>query len=226
VGSQKDYGIWHRDRKLSTSKTRVDSLDVYIEFTPGSQTCHHSLPGFFQSTARDRASDMAEGPRGWQQDPFKVHELRYIAMNGIATRLVSDQGIRSYDPPPQNDPLAYSAGPSTSTSKWTPSPPPSPCPSPAPPLANEPAHQEAREQTSNDPSLTWSERPPPSEPWAAASAPPPAVNTYEAPPASPKASEVNLAPTTSKSGNRALCAACGTTLHIGSAFCYACGQMQ
>jgi hypothetical protein len=177
---------------------------------------------------------MAEGPRGWQPDPFEVHELRYIAMNGIPTRLVSDQGIRSFDPPPRSDPLAYSAQPSTSTSVWTSPPAPAPPPfasapapprppAPAQPLPNETAQsQEAMEQPFYSPQ--WIE--PPSGTWMAESAPPLAVNDYEAPLAPPNPPETNLAPASSKSGPRAICSACGTTLHNGSTFCYACGQKQ
>jgi putative flippase GtrA len=40
-----------------------------------------------------------EEVRGWHSDPLGVHELRYFSLDGRPTRLVSDEGERSYDPP-------------------------------------------------------------------------------------------------------------------------------
>jgi hypothetical protein len=43
---------------------------------------------------------MAEEPKGWQPDPFLVHEFRFYSDDGKPTLLVSDGGTKSYDPPP------------------------------------------------------------------------------------------------------------------------------
>ncbi len=40
---------------------------------------------------------MADFSKGWQRDPFGVHELRFFSDDGVATRLVSDRGSQSYD---------------------------------------------------------------------------------------------------------------------------------
>jgi hypothetical protein len=37
--------------------------------------------------------------RGWYQDPYAIHEYRYFSA-GRPTKLVSDDGDDSYDPPP------------------------------------------------------------------------------------------------------------------------------
>jgi putative flippase GtrA len=37
--------------------------------------------------------------RGWHPDPFGLHELRYFSLDGEPTRLVSDAGRTSHDPP-------------------------------------------------------------------------------------------------------------------------------
>jgi putative flippase GtrA len=37
--------------------------------------------------------------RGWHPDPFNAHERRYFSMDGKPTRLVSDGGRTTYDPP-------------------------------------------------------------------------------------------------------------------------------
>jgi putative flippase GtrA len=42
---------------------------------------------------------MAEELRGWYPDPFDLHELRYFSMDGKPTRLVSNGGRTSHDPP-------------------------------------------------------------------------------------------------------------------------------
>jgi putative flippase GtrA len=42
---------------------------------------------------------MAEELRGWYPDPFNLHELRYFSMDGKPTRLVSNGGRTSHDPP-------------------------------------------------------------------------------------------------------------------------------
>ena len=44
---------------------------------------------------------MAVERRGWRPDPYGVHEQRYFSLNGKPTRLVSDGGKTSYDPPPE-----------------------------------------------------------------------------------------------------------------------------
>jgi hypothetical protein len=43
---------------------------------------------------------MVEIPTGWHPDPFAIHELRFLSDDGKPTQLVSDGGVRSYDPPP------------------------------------------------------------------------------------------------------------------------------
>jgi hypothetical protein len=42
---------------------------------------------------------MTSTPDGWFQDPFALHEARYIS-HGKATKLVRDGASESYDPPP------------------------------------------------------------------------------------------------------------------------------
>ena len=43
---------------------------------------------------------MATNPaEGWYQDPFGVHEHRWMS-RGTSTKLVRDGGTESYDPPP------------------------------------------------------------------------------------------------------------------------------
>jgi len=49
---------------------------------------------------------MADVLRGWQADPYGVHEPRYFSVDGIATRLVSDGGKTSQDPPPPDPTVA------------------------------------------------------------------------------------------------------------------------
>jgi hypothetical protein len=49
---------------------------------------------------------MTEPRTGWQPDPFGVHELRYVSMGGLPTRLVRDGAIQSSDPPPVGRPAA------------------------------------------------------------------------------------------------------------------------
>jgi hypothetical protein len=41
--------------------------------------------------------------QGWYHDPYGVHEERYYSA-GEATKLVSDCGIESHDPPPAGPP--------------------------------------------------------------------------------------------------------------------------
>ena len=43
---------------------------------------------------------MADERRGWQPDPFGVHEFRFFSDDGSATLLVRDGGVNSYDKPP------------------------------------------------------------------------------------------------------------------------------
>jgi hypothetical protein len=45
---------------------------------------------------------MAVERRGWRPDPYGVHEQRYFSLDGEPTRLVSDGGKTSYDPPPKD----------------------------------------------------------------------------------------------------------------------------
>jgi hypothetical protein len=37
---------------------------------------------------------------GWHPDPYKIHDERYISVDGVPTKLVRDSGSESYDPPP------------------------------------------------------------------------------------------------------------------------------
>jgi hypothetical protein len=37
--------------------------------------------------------------QGWYQDPYAIHEDRYLS-DGVPTKLVRDDGQESYDPPP------------------------------------------------------------------------------------------------------------------------------
>jgi putative flippase GtrA len=48
--------------------------------------------------------------RGWHPDPFNAHERRYYSMDGMPTRLVSDSGRTSHDPPLPT-PLGSGVGP-------------------------------------------------------------------------------------------------------------------
>ena len=43
---------------------------------------------------------MTDLKKGWWRDPFGVHEFRFFSDDGKATRLVSDGGNTSFDPPP------------------------------------------------------------------------------------------------------------------------------
>jgi hypothetical protein len=45
---------------------------------------------------------MAVERRGWRPDPYGVHEQRYFSLDGEPTRLVSDGGKTSSDPPPMD----------------------------------------------------------------------------------------------------------------------------
>jgi Protein of unknown function (DUF2510) len=47
---------------------------------------------------------MAVERRGWRPDPYGVHEQRYFSLDGMPTRLVSDGGKTSSDPPPHGGP--------------------------------------------------------------------------------------------------------------------------
>ena len=37
---------------------------------------------------------------GFHPDPYEIHEERYISGEGQPTKLVRDNGIEAYDPPP------------------------------------------------------------------------------------------------------------------------------
>jgi len=43
-------------------------------------------------------------PQGWYLDPYEVHEDRYFS-GGRPTKLVRDDGVESYDPPPDDEPV-------------------------------------------------------------------------------------------------------------------------
>jgi hypothetical protein len=38
---------------------------------------------------------------GFHPDPFRIHQERYLSAEGLPTKLVRDDGIESYDPPPE-----------------------------------------------------------------------------------------------------------------------------
>jgi len=40
---------------------------------------------------------------GWHEDPFGIHEERWVSVAGAATKLVRDGGRESYDQPPSPD---------------------------------------------------------------------------------------------------------------------------
>ena len=50
---------------------------------------------------------MTGGLRGWQPDPFGIHELRYFSADGEPTRLVRDNNRESYDEPPVASPHVH-----------------------------------------------------------------------------------------------------------------------
>lgn len=48
--------------------------------------------------------EQAEGhEEGWYTDPFARHEARWMS-DGTPTKLVRDEGVESYDPPPDEEP--------------------------------------------------------------------------------------------------------------------------
>src|SRR5271157_117269 len=51
---------------------------------------------------------MTAVPKGWQPDPFVVHELRFFSADGKPTRLVRDNNVESYDEPPIATPKSMS----------------------------------------------------------------------------------------------------------------------
>jgi len=52
------------------------------------------------STPQDEQSDsLDQSAEGWYRDPYHAHEHRWIS-NGIATKLVRDGDLESYDLPP------------------------------------------------------------------------------------------------------------------------------
>ncbi len=38
---------------------------------------------------------------GWHEDPYGIHEDRWVSVDGVPTKLVRDSGQESYDPPPE-----------------------------------------------------------------------------------------------------------------------------
>jgi len=40
---------------------------------------------------------------GWHPDPYRIHQERYVSVDGVATQLVRDGGHESYDPPPDQE---------------------------------------------------------------------------------------------------------------------------
>jgi hypothetical protein len=65
---------------------------------------------------------------GWQEDPWRRHELRYFSFGGLATRLVCDLGKTSFDPPPTQhecpSPDLIATGPADAGLPLAPSPVP------------------------------------------------------------------------------------------------------
>jgi hypothetical protein len=76
---------------------------------------------------------MAEVRKGWHEDPFGIHELRYFSIDGIPSRLVRDGGVQSSDPPPEHMPIP---APDDRRGPPRPSPNGRPCPVPASPVAD------------------------------------------------------------------------------------------
>jgi hypothetical protein len=66
--------------------------------------------------------------RGWNRDPFGIHEYRFFSDDGKATLLVRDGDIRSYDKPPNYDQLP----PLEQLQQEPTIAPPAPAPAPAP----------------------------------------------------------------------------------------------
>jgi putative flippase GtrA len=56
---------------------------------------------------------MADDRRGWRTDPLGIHELRYFSLDGKPTRLVSDDGKTSHDPPLPSAPEGPAHPPTT-----------------------------------------------------------------------------------------------------------------
>jgi hypothetical protein len=54
---------------------------------------------------------------GWQPDPFGLHEFRFFSDDGVATLLVRDGGVNSYDKPPSSVPPAAAVGASVQHSE-------------------------------------------------------------------------------------------------------------
>ncbi len=48
---------------------------------------------------------------GFHPDPYRIHQERYISVDGVPTKLVRDGGVEAYDPPPQRAAQAAFASP-------------------------------------------------------------------------------------------------------------------
>jgi hypothetical protein len=76
-------------------------LPHHQEFIPQTLVCH-SPPtrlGIVENREGWVFLRMAERVTGWQPDPSGVHEFRFFSFDGRPTRLVSDGGRRTNDPP-------------------------------------------------------------------------------------------------------------------------------
>jgi hypothetical protein len=48
---------------------------------------------------------------GFHPDPYRIHQERYISVDGLPTELVRDGGVETYDPPPDGTAHIASASP-------------------------------------------------------------------------------------------------------------------
>jgi hypothetical protein len=48
---------------------------------------------------------------GFHPDPYRIHQERYISVDGVPTKLVRDGGVETYDPPPDGTVRTASASP-------------------------------------------------------------------------------------------------------------------
>ena len=46
---------------------------------------------------------------GWHEDPYHLHQQRWVSGDGTLTMLVKDDGRESYDPPPDPGPASVPA---------------------------------------------------------------------------------------------------------------------
>jgi hypothetical protein len=60
--------------------------------------------------------------KGWNPDPFEVHEWRFFSDDGKPTLLVRDGDLRSYDPPPVSGDVRFAKAYEPEPRSWDPSP--------------------------------------------------------------------------------------------------------